>query len=336
MPRPAVALTGAFSGLLVLLLMHALAETATGAISLSKAEVDEFLKQYKDDERKVCPSSCSEQHRSRRVVGGRDAGEPIPFMASLQKNVTGLSKPFPFCGASMLTEKHLVTAAHCLKNKTATMLSVNVGDYNLSSSDDAQNIVRNVLSFIQHEEYIIPTYDNDIALLTLVEPIPWESLTTVALPPVNSDLAQDTTVCVMGWGRLQYEGAKPTTLQKLCMPSVNRSECQKPLSHKVNENMICAGGREGEDACVGDSGGPLMVQAGNCEAICGVVSFGKKCALKDVYGVYTRVGLFVPWLYANTRDAKCKPYVSDGQNYPDMTGITTKPALPDPVPDNHI
>ncbi|KAL1424170.1 hypothetical protein MTO96_003665 [Rhipicephalus appendiculatus] len=164
----------------------------------------------------------------------------------------------------MLTERHLVTAAHCLKNKTASMLSVNVGDYNLSSSDDAQNIVRNVLSFIQHEEYVIATYDNDIALLTLEEPIPARTHAWV-IP-----------------------------------------------------------------------GAPLMVQAGNCEAICGIVSFGKKCALKDVYGVYTRVGLFVPWLYANTRDAKCKPYVSDGENYPDLTGVTTKPALPDPVPDNHI
>lgn len=132
------------------------------------------------------------------------------------------------------------------------------------------------------------------------------------------------------------EGAKPTTLQKLCMPSVNRTECQRPLTHKVNENMICAGGREGQDACVGDSGGPLMVQVENYDAICGIVSFGKKCALKDVYGVYTRVGLFVPWLYANTRDAKCKPYVSDGENYPDLNDGTTKPALPEPVPDNHI
>lgn len=334
MPRPAAAAL-ASSGLLVLLL-YALADTAAGAISLSKAEVDEFWNQYKDDQRPLCPSAASEQHRSRRVVGGRDAGEPIPFMASLQKNVTGLSKPFPFCGASMLTERHLVTAAHCLKNKTASMLSVNVGDYNLSSSDDAQNVVRNVLRFIQHEEYVISTYDNDIAVLTLVEPVPWESLTTVVLPPVNSDLAQDTTVCVMGWGRLQYEGAKPTTLQKLCMPSVNRTECQRPLTHKVNTNMICAGGREGQDACVGDSGGPLMVQVGNYEAICGIVSFGKKCALKDVYGVYTRVGLFVPWLYAKTRDAKCKPSISDEASYPDVTQVTTKPDLPELVSDNHI
>ncbi|KAK8772420.1 hypothetical protein V5799_024335, partial [Amblyomma americanum] len=295
----------------------------------------QFWKIYNADERPLCPSAASEQHRSRRVVGGRDAGEPVPFMASLQKNVTGLSKPFPFCGASMLTERHLVTAAHCLKNKTASMLSVNVGDYNLSATDDANNIVRNLLSFLQHENYIIPTYDNDIAVLTLIDPVPWESLTTVVLPPVNSDLAQDTTVCVMGWGRLQYEGAKPTTLQKLCMPSVNRTECQRPLTHQVHENMICAGGREGQDACVGDSGGPLMVQAGNYEAIVGVVSFGKKCALKDVYGVYTRVGRFVPWLYEHTRNATCKPTISAEADFPDIE-TTTKPALPEPVADNHI
>ncbi|KAH6945831.1 hypothetical protein HPB50_010129 [Hyalomma asiaticum] len=41
MPRPADAPAGAFSGLLVLLVLHALADTAAGAISLSKAEVDE-------------------------------------------------------------------------------------------------------------------------------------------------------------------------------------------------------------------------------------------------------------------------------------------------------
>lgn len=328
MPRPAAALAGA-SGLLVLILC---ASSAAGALSLPKDEVDKFWQEYNADKRVICPSAATEAHRSRRVVGGRDAGEPVPFMASLQKNVTGLSAPFPYCGASMLTEKHLVTAAHCLKNKTASMLSVNVGDYNLSSSDDAPNIVRNVASYKQHERYIIETYENDIAVITLTEAVPFESLTTVVLPPVNSDLPEGTTVCVMGWGRLEYEGAKPTTLQKVCMPAVNRTVCQRPLTHRINESMVCAGGREGQDACVGDSGGPLMMQLDNYEVICGVVSFGKRCALKDVYGVYTRVGLFVPWLYEKTRDATCKPAVGEAG----PVDATTKPALPEVVSDNHI
>lgn len=329
MPRPAAARAGA-SGLLVLILC---ASSAAAALYLPKDEVDKFWQEYNADGRIECPSAATETHRTRRVVGGRDAGEPVPFMASLQKNVTGLSAPFPYCGASMLTERHLVTAAHCLKNKTASMLSVNVGDYDLSSSDDAPNIIRNVDSYKQHQRYIIDTYENDIAVITLSDAVPFESLTTVVLAPVNSDLPDGTTVCVMGWGRLQYEGAKPTTLQKLCMPSVNRSECQRPLSHIVNESMVCAGGREGQDACVGDSGGPLMMQLGNYEVICGVVSFGKKCGLKDVYGVYTRVGLFVPWLYEQTRNAKCKPSIGKiVQGDPP----TTKPGIPEVVSDNHI
>lgn len=53
------------------------------------------------------------------------------------------------------------------------------------------------------------------------------------------------------------------TLQEVQVPLISTAECRKrtvflPL-YSVTENMFCAGfERGGRDACLGDSGGPLM------------------------------------------------------------------------------
>ena len=63
----------------------------------------------------------------------------------------------------------------------------------------------------------------------------------------------------------------------------------KGLAH-VTDNMIFAGGYE--DACPGDSGGPLTCWEGDEQYLCGIVSFGTDCnhpANKNYAGVYTDV-----------------------------------------------
>ena len=55
------------------------------------------------------------------------------------------------------------------------------------------------------------------------------------------------------------------TLQEVQVPVISSAECRKrtlflPL-YKVTDDMLCAGyERGGRDACLGDSGGPLMCQ----------------------------------------------------------------------------
>lgn len=67
----------------------------------------------------------------------------------------------------------------------------------------------------------------------------------------------------------------------------------------MSDKQLCAGGREGFDACIGDSGAPLVAensQAGN-KYLAGIVSFGTlPCGKYDHPGVYTRVDKYIDWI----------------------------------------
>ena len=65
---------------------------------------------------------------------------------------------------------------------------------------------------------------------------------------------------VAGWGVLQEGSASlATVLQEVKVPVVSVSRCRQALGdYDITDNMLCAGGVEGQDSCKGDSGGPLM------------------------------------------------------------------------------
>lgn len=60
--------------------------------------------------------------------------------------------------------------------------------------------------------------------------------------------------------------------------------------------MICAG-EEGKDSCQGDSGGPMTCAGG---VHCGIVSWGRGCALAGYPGVYTQTSYFADFITDNT------------------------------------
>ena len=92
-------------------------------------------------------------------------------------------------------------------------------------------------------------------------------------------------------------------LREVEVPIVSNETCIDSYGEGIiTPNMLCAGFAEGgKDACLGDSGGPLMVpSADNSWLLTAVVSFGVGCAQPDNYGVYTRVKPYLEWIESET------------------------------------
>jgi len=130
----------------------------------------------------------------------------------------------------------------------------------------------------------------------------------------DTDVSSQSTVasCTTepGWGTLPGNALYPEVMRKVeAVPVLSFSKCYEIFGASFDANaQLCAGFLEGgKDACVGDSGGPLLVLAGGSTVQVGFVSYGMGCAKPDQPGVYTRVSFYLDWIYSHAEGAVPSP-----------------------------
>ncbi|XP_073947748.1 trypsin-like [Choristoneura fumiferana] len=215
------------------------------------------------------------------IIGGHTVSiEDVPYIAALFENDTFS------CGGSIIHERFVLTAAHCITANIS--LKVLVGSDMLSTD----GVFIDVEQELCHEEYDPFEMINDICLLKLSEPVPFDcKVVKIALADDNLEIEDGDMVNVTGWGNIKIYGVQyPNDLRQVSVPVVS-DECCRYIYPEFSDGMICAGSR-GHDSCQGDSGGPLTY--GKVQV--GVVSYGNGCAV--VAGVYTKVSNYLPWINA--------------------------------------
>uniref|UniRef100_A0A1B0GHB6 trypsin n=1 Tax=Lutzomyia longipalpis TaxID=7200 RepID=A0A1B0GHB6_LUTLO len=222
-----------------------------------------------------------------RIVGGKPVSiEDIPYQVSV--NFFGQH----LCGGSILSERFILTAAHCIIGATPDF-TVRTGS-NYSSTDGEVHKVRQIIS---HELYDEETTDYDFSIFELEDPITFsDTRRAVQLPEADEDIADGTVLKVSGWGDTKNHQESNYHVRTVSVPKVNQLECQANyiFGAIISEQMFCAGYQEGgKDSCQGDSGGPV-VDDNNVQH--GVVSWGKGCALPSYPGVYAKVSAVRNWI----------------------------------------
>ncbi|XP_071050965.1 transmembrane protease serine 9-like [Onthophagus taurus] len=238
----------------------------------------------------ITPGSQTPQTR---IVGGTRVTnrEDFAYQASFR-----LSTGQHFCGATIIDDTNVLTAAHCVyddnqKLLPAARLIIVVGDLNVKEPNE-HTVIRAVQVIVPHPNYNYKTFQNDVAILRI------ESLGEFTNYVNKIELARTTpsvgTRCVVsGWGKTSFNGLSSAELRQVTVPIVSQKDCEIGYPYGILDGMICAGLMEGgKDACQGDSGGPLVCD----NKLAGIVSWGKDCALKNHPGVYTDVAAYYNWI----------------------------------------
>ncbi|OXB60371.1 hypothetical protein ASZ78_013164 [Callipepla squamata] len=233
-----------------------------------------------------------------RITDGQRAQDgEWPWQASIQLDGTH------YCGASVISNTWLVTAAHCFKaGRDPRRWTASFGI--LLRPPKQKKYVRRI---IIHEKYngLVPDHEYDIAVVELASPIEFTSdVHSVCLPEASYVFRDNISCFVTGWGALRNDGPSVNQLRQAEVRIISTAVCNRPQVYAgaITPGMLCAGYLEGQvDACQGDSGGPLVnANSRGIWYLVGIVSWGDECGKPDKPGVYTRVTFYRDWIASKT------------------------------------
>uniref|UniRef100_A0A336MVN5 CSON007596 protein n=1 Tax=Culicoides sonorensis TaxID=179676 RepID=A0A336MVN5_CULSO len=235
-------------------------------------------------------------YQAPRIMYGYTAQpKQFPHMCSL---LNRKSSGYTLCGGSLISSRHILTAAHCV----ASVISTTVGCGTVDRQQPYLQVVTSVN--VAHPNYNPTTLNNDIAIWTL--PITVNSdpyVKPIRLPTVSQakQTFEGVTATVSGFGR--YSTTTTSSSQILRYVDVRiiaNSLCAQNYGTTVIvDSTLCSLGYEFDEqgTCNGDSGSPMIIQEGTEKTQIAVTSFvsSKGCGSDRPTG-FVRTASFLSWI----------------------------------------
>ncbi|XP_018027807.1 chymotrypsinogen B-like [Hyalella azteca] len=289
--------------------------------------MSQFFQGFYAREKAMPATRCADQEENisfvPRIVDGVYANiHEYPWQVALFYITPGKnkSKSAFFCGASLISDSFVLTAAHCVlgSSKRADRIRAILGDHDLSTRKETDSTYRDIRRIIFNVHYRADTVRNDIALLQLEKPVMFSSsINPVLLPWALDDTFEGLNATVTGWGRdkigkrissyVLKEYSSSLLTEATCDRQWSTKSTLKPQLSTDPKKQICLDVSKGSP-CHGDSGGPLVVCSGEVCTQVGVVSFGfPLCKNVGLPAVFTRLTYYRPWLDINMASANAMP-----------------------------
>ncbi|XP_058053370.1 venom serine protease-like [Anopheles bellator] len=242
---------------------------------------------------------CGMRRKKKIVNGAETLVNEFPMMAAL---VDGTGGEGIFCGATVITNYHALTAAHCYMGRSLPNLGLLVGDHNISTGSDTPYSALLLLASIKiHEHYDPASGSNDIAIVRTRS----EILFNAGVGPVCLPLKYAGASFVgieleaVGWGTLDYGAPKSNVPMKVGLAVVGAAQCAALYPNFSVTEQLCTL-TPNKDTCQSDSGGPLFYTDANSRVyLVATIGYGIACATNRP-SVNTNVLHYLAWIQTST------------------------------------
>ncbi|GBP11663.1 Proclotting enzyme [Eumeta japonica] len=204
-------------------------------------------------------SECGQREdEGGRIVGGTEARAGAwPWMAAIYLH--GSARREFWCGGSLVSARHVLTAAHCTRDSKqrpfpARQFSVRLGDVDLARDDEpSRPVTVRVTAVRAHDRFSRAGFYNDIAVLVLAESVQKSKyVIPICLPEgaLARELWEGALATVVGWGTTRYGGSESSAQLEARLPVWRNDDCDRAYFQPITESFLCAGyARGGTDAC---------------------------------------------------------------------------------------
>nr|QHB21577.1 venom S1 protease 34 [Platymeris rhadamanthus] len=246
-------------------------------------------------------TSCKCGWRNRvpgRIIGGKEVEEnefPWMVLLNIYYPLEGGARMMFYCGASVITQRHVLTAGHCVVDKaTRTVVPpqdviVRLAEHHSGKSSGKEKEISSQQIFV-HENYL-KKGSHDIAVIFTKDVIEFNDIIGPVCLSRDPLPVNNRRITVMGWGQTEQRRgsdvllkAKSTVIDNLLCGVADYEIC----THTIPST-----------ACYGDSGGPLVWRdpETNRYTQVALVSRGTHTICEKGRAIATHVPSFYEWIH---------------------------------------
>ncbi|XP_077494510.1 ovochymase-2-like [Amblyomma americanum] len=232
-----------------------------------------------------------------RIIGGAKISRcVVPWIVRLEVKLS--QQNGMRCGGTIITDRVILTAAHCIRNKNYSTRAIHIY---IDPTEKTAGLRRQAQQVVVHPDYNDQIYANDIALIKVNKKIEFQEWIMPACLPDSKDMSVTVEYITAGWGLTSEHAKLPKALRAVRLTRMPDGECEKILKQSAQQaidsaTFLCTYHAD-RGFCAGDSGGPLVGFRSDLRwELVGIVSFNFGCEHAWGPSVFTRVSYFMPWI----------------------------------------